>query len=84
MIMQRDTLGLNRLLREGASVLEADTHGWTPLHWATSGGSAILTHMILREIKAERDGTLYYSIVGIEATIPERLLEYVTFVEPRR
>lgn len=55
-IMQGDTAGLVRQLQGGAGVSEADIHGWTPLHWACSRGSASMTYIILQEIQATRIG----------------------------
>lgn len=54
-IMQEDSAGLTQLLREGASASETDSHGWNPLHWASSRGSAVMTHIILQETKTSEE-----------------------------
>ncbi|CAM9209156.1 unnamed protein product, partial [Laminaria digitata] len=54
-IMQEDSAGLTQLLREGASASETDSHGWNPLHWASSRGSAVMTHIILQETKPSEE-----------------------------
>lgn len=41
---------MKRLLREGANVWDADSHGWTALHWACSRGSAVMTTILLQAV----------------------------------
>lgn len=53
--MEEDVEGFMRLTREGARVSEADAHGWTPLHWACSRGSAVMTHVLLQELRTPEE-----------------------------
>lgn len=50
-IMQEDVTGLLRLVQKGACISDNDGHGWTPLHWACSRGSTVMTYAILQEIR---------------------------------
>jgi len=54
-IMQEDVAEFLRLVQEGASVWEFDDHGWTPLHWACSRGSTVLTYAILQEVRSSQE-----------------------------
>lgn len=54
-IMQEDIRGLMQLLRGGASASETDSHGWNALHWSSSRGSTIMTHIILQETKPSEE-----------------------------
>lgn len=51
LVMQDNVAGLMRLARKGAFFSETDGHGWTPLHWACSKGSAVMAHTILHELR---------------------------------
>eukprot|EP00903_Cladosiphon_okamuranus_P010315 g9762.t1 len=39
----------------GASVWDIDDHGWSPLHWACSRGSTVMTFGILQEMRSSQE-----------------------------
>eukprot|EP00752_Nemacystus_decipiens_P010115 g9016.t1 len=54
-IMQEDVTEFLRLVQEGACVWDSDDHGWSPLHWASSRGSTIMTYAILQEMRSSQE-----------------------------
>lgn len=55
-IMQEDVAGFLRLVQEeGACVRDTDCHGWSPLHWACSRGSTVMTYAILKEMRSSQE-----------------------------
>lgn len=53
--MQEDLAEFLRLVQEGARVWDMDVHGWSPLHWACSRGSTVLTYAILQEVQSSQE-----------------------------
>lgn len=53
--MQEDVAEFLRHIKEGARVWDIDDHGWSPLHWACSRGSTIMTYTILQEIRSSQE-----------------------------
>lgn len=53
--MQEDVAEFLRRAQEGACVWDVDDHGWSPLHWACSRGSTVMTYAILQEMKSSQE-----------------------------
>lgn len=54
-IMQEDVPEFLRLVQEGTRVWDFDDHGWSPLHWACSRGSIVMTYAILQEMRSSQE-----------------------------